>query len=64
MNKFHKALYRELEGNNTAGLGTLCLKKDNFAQNFKSCYEPVKFTCHIGNVFAAVNSSTNIFGVE
>ena len=33
-------------------------------QNVKSCYEPVKFTCHIGNVLAAVVSGTNIFGTE
>ena len=24
-----------------------------------NCYEPVKFTCHIGNVLAAVDSSMN-----
>jgi hypothetical protein len=34
-------------------------KRGNFAQNVKSCYEPVKFTCHIGNVLAAVVSITN-----
>ena len=36
----------------------------NCTQNVKSCYEPVKFKCHIGNVLAAVVSSMNIFGTE
>jgi hypothetical protein len=39
-------------------------KRGNFAQNVKSCYEPVKFTCHIGNVLAAVVSIMNIFGTK
>ena len=39
-------------------------KRGNFAQNVKSYYEPVKFTCHVGDVLAAVVSSTNIFGTE
>ena len=39
-------------------------KRGNFAQNVKSCYEPVEFTCHIGNVLAAVVSIRNIFGTE
>ena len=43
---------------------TVSEKRGNFAQNVKSCYEPVKFTCHIGNVLAAVVSSTNIFGTK
>ena len=31
---------------------------DHFGQNVQSCYmyEPVKFTCHIGKVLAAVSS--------
>ena len=30
-------------------------KRGNFTQNVKSCYEPVKFTCHIENILTAVD---------
>ena len=31
-------------------------KRDHFAQNVKSCYDPVKFTCPLGNVVPDVFS--------
>ena len=40
------------------------VKRDHFMHNVKSCYEPVKFTCHIGNVSAAVISIAGIFGTK
>ena len=49
---------------NSCIIVTVSEKRGNSAQNVTSYYEPVKFTCHIGNVLAAVDSSTNIFGTE
>jgi hypothetical protein len=43
---------------------TIHEKRGILAQNVKSCYEPVKFTFHIGNVSTAVVSFTNIFGTK
>ena len=39
-------------------------KRDHFAQNVESCYEPVKFTCPIENVLPAVFSIADIFGTK
>jgi hypothetical protein len=49
---------------NSSSIVTVHEKRGNFALNVESCYDLVKFTCHIGNVLEAVVSTTNIFGTK